>query len=104
MDKTPAKNLFRKTCRYACPVLGLLLLALLALSVWIVIESQRPEPGANMILIALVMLAIPINVLCIMLLTCTALAHRWLGRVEKSAYYMLGGAFLLIWGTLFLLG
>jgi len=90
--------------RIICYGLAVLQVLMLILSVVIVVLSMGPEPGANMTLMALVLLAMPMSAVSLLLLLVPLFAYRCFGPRERWVFAGLGTSFLLVFGALWLLG
>jgi hypothetical protein len=90
--------------RIICYGLGVLQVLMLILSGVIVVISMGPEPGANMTLMALVLLAMPMSAVSLLLLLVPLFAYRYFGPRERWVFAGLGSCFLLVFGALWLLG
>lgn len=90
--------------RVAIYLLLAVLVGLLALAGVVVWQSMGPDPGGNMVLMALPLLALPASVVGLLLMGIGAAGWRLLHPVERGLCLASGLVFLPLLGALYLLG
>lgn len=90
--------------RAACYGFAVVQVLMLGLGTAIVIASLGPDPGDNMALMGLVVLALPMSAVSLILLLLPMFAYPFFSTRERWVFAGLGSCFLLVFVTLYLLG
>ncbi len=81
-----------------------MIFALLVLAGIMVVMSLGPEPGDNMILMGLPMLAVPQTILCILLLALVQWMGRSMPKAERWVFTTLSMSFLCFFMAVWIFG